>query len=398
MTTPVELIVGGEPWRLTLTAAQAVRLHQKPYAPTDRTPAQLIEAALENPYQFEPLRRALTPDDRIAIVIEPRLPHLAEMLAEVIRYLGRVGIPPQAVTVVSPPGSPEGWIRDMPAEFAGITTEIHDPNDACKHAYLATTKAGRRLYLNRSVVEADFVILLTGRRFDPHTGYAGAEAAIFPALSNHQTRAAFAGEFTTGHPQLVEGEAAEIAWLLGTPFFVQVIEDSGDRIHAVIAGLLASGAEAIRQQDARWRGTIHRQPDTIIAAISGDPAGITFLDLAKALATAARVVQAGGRIGLLTTAAPPLGPGAEILRRLEGPEAAKKTLAAEKPDDWAAAALWAFAARRASLFLASGYPDQVAEELFATPIHTPKQVQRLIDSSQHVLLIPDAHKTTVNLD
>ncbi|MCS6865586.1 MAG: lactate racemase domain-containing protein [Gemmataceae bacterium] len=397
MVPAMELMVGEESWRLMVAASQAVQLHQQPYTPTDRTPAQLIQAALEHPYQFEPLRRALTPDDRVAIVIEPRLPHLAEMLAEVLRYLGRVGIPPQAVTVVSPPGSPDGWMRQLPVEFASITTEIHDPMDARKHAYLATTKAGRRLYLNRSVVEADFVILLTGRRFDPHTGYAGAEAAIFPALSNHETRAAFVGQFTTGHPQWVEGEAAEIAWLLGTPFFVQVIEDSGDRIHAVIAGLLASGAEGIRQQDARWRSTISREPDTVIAAIGGDPAGITFLDLAKAVATAARVVQAGGRIGLLTTAAPPLGPGAELLRRLDGPEAAKKSLAAEKPDDWAAAALWAFAARRASLFLASGYPDHVAEELFATPIHTPQQVQRLIDSSQYVLLLPDAHKTTVSL-
>jgi hypothetical protein len=45
----------------------------------------------------------------------------------------------------------------------------------------------------------------------------------------------------------------------------------------------------------------------------------------------------------------------------------------------------------------SGYPDDVVEELFATPIHSATEVQRLIDSGQKVLLIPDAHKTMVTV-
>ena len=59
--------------------------------------------------------------------------------------------------------------------------------------------------------------------------------------------------------------------------------------------------------------------------------------------------------------------------------------------------LWVFAAKRGSLFLASGYPDDVAEELFATPIRTASEVQRLIDGGEKVLVIPDAHKTMVTL-
>ena len=109
----------------------------------------------------------------------------------------------------------------------------------------------------------------------------------------------------------------------------------------------------------------------VIAAISGDPERVTFLDLAKAAACAARVVSKGGRIAVLTDAAPALGDGAELLARpLDGPTRRGKVLAKEKPDDWAARYLWAFAAKHASLFLASGYPDDVAEELFATPIRT----------------------------
>ncbi len=395
MAEITELVVGSEPWALTVPPDRAVVLNRAPFAAPAAPPQQLVHDALEQPYHFEALRRALTPDDRVTIAIDPRLPHLAEMLAEVLRHLGTAGVQPAAVTVVSPPNSPQSWIDELPDEFADVTAETHDPADAKKLAYLATTKGGRRLYLNRSLVDADFMILLTGRRYDPHAGYAGAEAAVFPALSNEETRAAFVGEFSTSAPEASDGEAAETAWLLGTPFLVQVIEGEGNTIQEVVAGLYDSAVEGIRRQDARWRGTIAAEPETVVAAISGAPSEITFLDLAKAAATAARVVQKGGRIALLTTAAPDLGSGAQLLRSLDGPTGAKKLLANEKPDDWAAAALWVFAAKRASLFLASGYPDEVAEELFATPIRTPSEAQRLIDTGGRVLLIPDAHKMTV---
>jgi len=35
--------------------------------------------------------------------------------------------------------------------------------------------------------------------------------------------------------------------------------------------------------------------------------------------------------------------------------------------------------------------------LFATPIHTPAEVQRLIDAAETVLFLPDAHKMFVEV-
>ncbi len=135
----------------------------------------------------------------------------------------------------------------------------------------------------------------------------------------------------------------------------------------------------------------------MVAAVSGDPARITFLDLAKAAACARRVTNLGARIAVLATASPDLGEGAQLLRGMGGPTGVKKRLARHNPPDRAAALLWAFAAKARSLFLASGYPDDVVEELFATPIHAAVEVQRLIDNGARVLIIPDAHKTMVTL-
>lgn len=403
MTQPLELQVGLSTRTVLVPTEKAVPLHRAPVPPLPTAnPRELVRAALEAPVGFEPLRRALTPDDHITVVLDPDLPHAADLLAGVLDHLGTAGIGPAAVTVLTTPGSRQDWIDELADEYADVRAETHDPADKAKLAYLASTRAGRRVYLNRTLVEGDFIVLLTGRRYDPVSGYAGAESAVFPALAEEEVQAGLKGQLSseppTAEPWEPRAEAAEIAWLLGTPFLVQVIEGTDDSVQDVVAGLLDSGAEGIRRQDNRWRGSVADQPGTVIASISGDPSRQTFLDLAKAAACAARVVRKGGRVAILTEAAPALGEGAELLRTLDSPKGAYKRLAAARPDDWAAAYLWAFAAKQASLFLESGYPDEVAEELFTTPIHTVAEVQRLVDAADSVLVVPDAHKSMVTVE
>jgi hypothetical protein len=166
----------------------------------------------------------------------------------------------------------------------------------------------------------------------------------------------------------------------------------------VVAGLFDSEPEGRRRQDARWQAGVVNRADAVIATISGDPDRVNFLDVAKAAACAARGVNKGGRIVVLTAASPALGEGASLLRMLDGPVGATKRLLKEKPADWAACKAWCFAAKSASLCLASGYPDDATEELFATPIHAASEVQRLIDAAGSVLVVPDAHKAKVTME
>jgi nickel-dependent lactate racemase len=402
MNNRIELPVGQSTWAVTVRPETHVEMHRAPVAPPAAGPRELVLAALEDPIGVgAPLRRALTPDDHVAVVLDEHLPHIPELLAGVLEHLRTGGIDPSAVTVVVPAGSTSPWVDDLPDEFADVHLETHDPEERKKLAYLATTKAGRRVYLNRTLVEADFTVVLTGRGYDPTFGYAGAEVALFPTLSDAETQAGFVGRFTTDPPGPQPGaariEAAEIGWLFGTPFFVQVIEGTGGEVQEVIAGLPESTAEGVRRQQARWHTTITERPDLVVATVSGEPSRVDFLAVASAAATASRVVRPGGRVAVLTDAAPTLDEGAELLRLAEDPSAAGKMLAKRKPDDWPAAALWAFAAERANLFVASGWPDEVTEGLFATPIASASEVQRLLDAAERVLVIPDAHKTMVEL-
>jgi nickel-dependent lactate racemase len=401
MPEPTELHVGVSPWTVTVLGEKAVELRRTEFASPTTSPVELTRSALEKPFGFEPLRRALTPDDHITIVLDATVPHVADILGEVLAHLRSAYVKSEAVTILTSHSWSPSWASVLVGENAGVQTEVHDPTDRNKLAYLASTKAGRRLYLNRTLVEADFVIVLSGLGYDPFTGYSGAETAVFPALADAEVLHSFEGQLSSQAPGTevwpARAEAMEVVGLLGTLFFVQVIAGTDDTVQDIIAGLPNSWTEARKRQDQRWRCTVSEEPDTVIAAISGKPERVTFLDLAKAASTAARVVRKGGRIAVLTTAAPDLGSGAQLLRSMEGPTGARKLLAKEKPDDWAACFLWAFAAKNHSLFLASGYPDTVSEELFATPIHTTNEVQRLVDSGEKVLLVPDAHKTMVTI-
>jgi nickel-dependent lactate racemase len=377
---------------------QVVGLHRQPAAPALPDPAAAVRAALESPRDFPALRRALTPDDHVTVVVDERLPHLPELVTPVLEHVMGAGVAAKAMAMVCPPAEAEsGWRDALPPAFEEVTLERHDPTNRKRLSYLATTRKGRRIYLNRTVVDADQVVVLSRRRYDPVLGYAGSEGSLYPALSDEATRKELAARLTSKVPGKeswpVHREAEEVAWLLGAPFMVQVIEGAGDDVIEVLGGLADSGAEGQRLLDARWRMTAEALADTVIAIVSGDPARHDFADLGQALATAARVVKPQGRIVLLSKAKPALGRGVDLMRQLEDPEKALVALRRETPLDLVAAVQWVSAAQRAHLYVLSDLPTETVEELFATPLENAEQVQRLISGPGTYLFLPDAHKS-----
>jgi nickel-dependent lactate racemase len=358
--------------------------------------AGAVHKALEEPLRFPALRRALTPDDHVAIAVDERLPYLPQLLVPLLEHICSAGVSAEAISLVcQPPSTGQPWALDLPDEFQDVNVEVHQPAQRRKLSYLATTRHGRRIYLNRSAVDADQLILLTGRGYDPRLGISGAETALFPGLSDEATLQEFATKLSLdapgAEPWPIQTEAVEVAWLLGAPFLVQVIEGTDGEVIHVLAGTLESSGEGQRLMEARWRIQVERPADVVLAGIGGDPDRHTFADLAHAFYCAARVVKPGGRIVLTTDANPALGRSAELLRQYDDPLAALKILLEEKPPDLADGFLWASAADRAKLYLLSRLPGDVVEEMFVTPLEQPGEVEKLVGSAT-CLVLPDANK------
>lgn len=359
--------------------------------------AAAVRSAVEEPFGYPALRRALTPGDHITIVVDEGLPHLEDALIPVLEHVAGAGVAPANVTLVSAPTtSSQPWINVLPEEFEDVHVEVHDPSDRKRLSYLATTREGKRLYLNRSVVDADQLVVVCARRYDPLLGHGGAEGSIYPALSDAETleemqrRLSLSARDADLSP--TRKEAVEASWLLGAPFFVQIIEGASGGWSSVVAGASDASEEAGRRLDARWRLSLPHRAELVVAALTGDPAGHTFADWAAAVACAARVVEPGGRIVLLAAGRPALGPAMEMLLTADEPTTVLKHLRREPSPETLPALQWAVAADAARLYVLSKMPDETVEDLFATPLQSAVQVQRLIDTSGRCLFVEDAHR------
>jgi nickel-dependent lactate racemase len=375
---------------VALAEGQLVPVRRRPPAPPLDDPAAAVREAVERPVGFPPLRRALTPDDHVTVVIDERLPRVGKLLTPVLEHVASAGVTPEAITLLSAsPAADQGWLEDLPEAFEEVRVEVHDSKDRKKLAYLATTRSGRRLYVNRSAVDADQIIVLCRPDADPLLRRGGA-GMLYPALTDEATREELLAERAS--PPALRQQAAEVAWLLGAPFLVQVVEGKGDDVVAVVAGPVDTAEEGVRLYEARWALTASDLADTVVATVSGDPRRHEFADLARALAHAAQAVQPEGRIILLSEAAPRLGPGAELLRQSDDAARALDLLGKGQAPDRAAAMQWAVAAGRAQVYLLSGLPEATAEELFVTPMEHVSQLQRLLRGAGSYLLLEDADK------
>lgn len=361
-------------------------------------PVEAVREGLENPPNYPALRRSLTPDDHVALVIEESLPHLVSLLTPILEHVAQAGVQPNAVTIICPASdSDQKWVEDLPEAFEDVRIEIHDGADRKKLSYLATTSQGQRVYLNRSAIDADQLIVLTGRHYDPLLGVAGGSSVLYPGLADEDKRRSLVDQLSPAAPHEADWplstEAAEIVWLLGAPFFVQIIEGAGDEIAHVLCGPYDSGDPGKKLLDSYGRASVSERADLVFAAIRGEPARHGFGAMARAVAAAARIVEPDGRIVLLCRSAPTLGPAAGLLRKAGDPRQALKWIKEQKPRDMEAAYQWALAANQARLFVVSGLSAQAVEELFATPIDEPRQVQKLVASAKKVAILEDAHKT-----
>jgi len=391
-----EIDYGREHFETDVRANQMVGVDRRPLVNPVKDLAAAVAEALEKPSGFPALRRALTPDDRVAVVLGDRLPQVRDIVLPLLEHLMCAHVQPEAITfVTSDTQEPADWLSDLPATFRSVQHVVHDREDRKRLSYLATTKKGRRIYLNRTIVDADQLVVVSRPGYDPLLGYGGCEGAIFPGLSDLATQQDLFSKLSMSargdEAWPARREAAEVMWLLGAPFMLQVIPGYHDTALHVVAGLADTVAEGIRLLDQAWRITVERPVDIVVAGVSGKNA--TFSDLGDALGCAFRIVKPQGKIVLLSQGAPALGAAAELFRQAESSDQALRLLRKEPVPDVLAAYQWASAAQKSTIYLLSDLAQEMTEEMFATPLDHPGQVQRLVSAAGTCAFISEADKT-----
>jgi len=362
---------------------------------------RLVLAALEEPRQYPPLRQAVVPGDRVVIALDSQVPHPSAVLRAICGPLRAAGVEASAITVLVA-GSP--WVPapalDLPEH---VSLVVHDPSDRAEIAYLSTTGTERRVYLNRLLTDADFVLPTGQFGFDDVLGYRGPWSAIYPALSDLETLGAFR-KWTSDsppdreHPTKALSEAIEVSWLLGSQLHLGLVPGRNGVLE-VVAGLdSAVRDQGIAALERAWTFQAESRAELVVAGI-GQPGKVSSLeDLAAGLTTASRLVQRGGKIVLLSRVEGTLGPALRRLVEVDDPRRGLRALAGHEGDpDYSVARALASALAWADLYLLSGLKSDEVEDLAIMPVERVDEARRLVLASHSCLVVSQAELTAVKV-
>src|SRR5262249_39554166 len=135
MITGVEY--GCEHFEANVQEGRLVQIEREPQTTPLDDLSLAVTDALERPIGFPSLRRALTPDDRVAIVLGEGLQTVREVAIPLLEHIADAHVRPEAITFVSPRDTRTAeWLSDLPDDFKTVRHVVHDAEDRKQLSYL----------------------------------------------------------------------------------------------------------------------------------------------------------------------------------------------------------------------------------------------------------------------
>lgn len=268
--------------------------------------------ALQRPLDFPPLEAAIVPGDHVALAVDPNVPAIEQVIQGVVDALRQAGAGEIDVVV-----SDEANEATM-ASISKQADQCEPPLRVIRHSgsrredlrYLGADQLAEPIYLNRWLVDADFVLPIAAGRagdVDCESDLTG----IFPAFADSRARRRFLarrGESTPEGP-VGFGSSDEPAWLLGIQVMISVTANQ----HGLLGEIVAGTPDAVRKRRQPARRTPDDFPPSsplVIASLDGDRQQQTWANAARAVNAASRYALPGGTIVLwseIDEAVPELG-------------------------------------------------------------------------------------------
>jgi nickel-dependent lactate racemase len=398
-------IAFGTDSRLSLELPVHCRVSELGGSPGDplTDPAAAVAAALTDPLEFPPLSAAAIPGDRVVLTLERGTPQAPVLVAGIVHVLVESGVCPSDIAIVL--GEENGVGRADPTQSLDpryrreVSVERHDYRVEDSLAYLAATRDGRPIYLNRRVCDADVVIPVGVVRHEAQPDYLGVYGSLFPSLTDAATQIRYnsnsASKWRSEASRRRE-DVAEAAWLLGVQFTVQVVPSGSDGVLHVVAGEASAVARRTQQLfHVAWQQSVARPADLVIATIEGGDEHQTWANVGRALFAASRVVTADGTIvvcsdlkqtpgvGLRKAAAPYLPDFEHLFEEHEDAPTGEM-------DEALSASMLATLLETNRIYLLSRLEENDVEALAMAYVEEPSDVIRLAGRSENCVLLTNS--------
>ena len=169
--------------------------------------------ALQHPDDFPALEAAIVPGDRVALAIDPGVPQINEIIRGVMKVISQTNA--GGVDIVLWDEATDETAEQLRHETDAaceVTRHISDARESLR--YLAADESADPIYLNRRLVDADFILpIVTARPLDKLSGYD--LSGIFPTLSDSATRIRHREARSLCSKTAANREPPHLAWLLG---------------------------------------------------------------------------------------------------------------------------------------------------------------------------------------
>jgi nickel-dependent lactate racemase len=363
-----------------------------------------IRQVMSEPMDYPEFRRSTTPGDRVVVAIDEGLPRAGQIAAAVIHEVIAAGVAPDGITLLRTAAEARLGIADpasLPADLRQrITFATHDAANRREMAYLAASKSGEAILLNRAIVDADVVLPIgcVHRRW--MAGYHGVHSPVFPTFSDAATQARFLATDTRrpgkARKELLK-EVENVGWLLGVTFTIQVVPGAGDEVLHLLAGSVDAVRHRARElYEEAWRCVVPRRADLVVTSIEGGPDQQTWENVGRALAVAERLVEDGGSIAVCSDLAEAPGPAVSRLADAPSSGEALRQIRREHQADALPAAQLARSLGRAKVYLLSKLDETLFEDLEIAPISDPGDVARLARRAKSCIVVSNAPYAVVS--
>ncbi len=370
-------------------------------------PAAAVAQALTEPIDFPPLTRTATPGDRVVLALDEGLPHASQIVAAVIRALLRAGVDPDGITVLQTAADSRSCIAEpgpwIPADVRQrINLLFHEPSDRRSLAYLAASPSGEPIHLNRAITDADVLLPIGCVRRRGQHGFRGVHSPIFPAYSDQRTQLRFRTMDALGsaadRKELLQ-EVANVGWLLGVSFTIQMVPGPCGQVLHVLAGAVDAVHRRSRElYEAAWRFRVPRRASLVVASIEGDTAQQTWQNVGQALGCAERLVEEGGAIALCCDLAGEPGPAVRRLATAATRGEALREIRRERAADLLPALQLARAVRWCHVYLLSRLDRALLEDLQISPLGDSAELARLARRHATCILLANAPWAVVTVE
>jgi nickel-dependent lactate racemase len=341
------------------------------------------------PLAYPRLAEAVVPGDRVVLALDPAAQQWPLVVRGVVDELATGGVGAELVRVVTtrPLGEAEG---DDAAIVEGMIWTTHDASEWEHLAYLATTKAGRRVYLNRHLVEADVVVAIGPTGYDEAGRATAPSDVIDPGLSG-------APEGGAGHGHAVSHEVKDsVDWLLGSRFHVAVIAGVGGPAEILAGDATAVRAERVKRLRKLWRFEADARAEVAVVGIGLPGQAVAWKDLARVLKRARRLVTPGGKIVVLSDLAERPGPlVARLAESIDMIEEYRGVAQRAEFEDWQVARELVHAVKGGKVYLASRLEEATVEGLNIISLGKPAEALRLVERSESCVFVSQADWTEV---